>query len=181
MVSSVTKTVRSLEGVVASETANNAAVGGALIPTLALGVPGSLVDVLLLTALTIHAIQPEPLLFVNSGDLAYGLIAAYLIATIAMAVMVLATARWLAAIAKVPLYLLLPIIIVASVVGAFALEGTAMSLWVMLAFGLLGLLMEWLEYPLAPFAIAFVLGPIAEAKLRTGMQMTAGDWSPLYS
>ena len=169
------------EGVVASETANNAAVGGALIPTLALGVPGSLVDVLLLTALTIHAIQPGPLLFVNSGDLAYGLIAAYLIATVAMAVIVLATARWLAAIAKVPLNLLLPIIIAASVVGAFALEGTPMSLWVMLAFGLLGLLMEWLEYPPAPFAIAFVLGPIAEAKLRTGMQMTAGDWSPLYT
>lgn len=169
------------EGVVASETANNAAVGGALIPTLALGVPGSLVDVLLLTALTIHAIQPGPLLFVNSGDLAYGMIAAYLIATIAMTFMVLASARWLASIAKVPLYLLLPIIIAASVVGAFALEGTAMSLLVMLAFGFLGLLMEWLEYPLAPFAIAFVLGPIAESKLRTGMQMTAGDWSPLYT
>ncbi|MCY6382869.1 tripartite tricarboxylate transporter permease [Hoeflea prorocentri] len=169
------------EGIVASETANNAAVGGALIPTLALGVPGSLVDVLLLTALTIHAIQPGPMLFVNSGDLAYGLIATYIIATLAMAFFVLTGARWLAMLARVPLYLLLPIIIVASVIGAYALEGTAMSLWVMLAFGGLGVLMEWLDYPLAPFAIAFVLGPIAEAKLRTGLQITAGDWSPLYS
>lgn len=169
------------EGIVASETANNAAVGGALIPTLALGVPGSLVDVLLLTALTIHSIQPGPLLFVNSGDLAYGLIAAYLIATLAMAVFILLTSSWIATIARVGLYYLLPVIVVASVVGAFAMDGTAMSLWVMLIFGGLGFVMERLEYPLAPFAIAFVLGPIAEAKLRTGLQITAGDWSPLYT
>ncbi|MEM9578582.1 MAG: tripartite tricarboxylate transporter permease [Pseudomonadota bacterium] len=169
------------EGIVASETANNAAVGGALIPTLALGVPGSLVDVLLLTALTIHAIQPGPLLFVNSGDLAYGMIAAYLIATLAMAVFILLTSSWIATIARVGLYYLLPIIVVASVVGAFALDGTSMSLWVMLVFGVLGFTMERFGYPLAPFAIAFVLGPIAEAKLRTGLQITAGDWSPLYT
>ncbi len=169
------------EGIVASESANNAAVGGALIPTLALGVPGSLVDVLLLTALTIHSIQPGPLLFVNSGDLAHGLIAAYLIATLAMAVFILLTSSWIATIARVGLYYLLPVIVVASVVGAFAMDGTAMSLWVMLIFGVLGFVMERLEYPLAPFAIAFVLGPIAEAKLRTGLQITAGDWSPLYS
>lgn len=169
------------EGIVASETANNAAVGGALIPTLALGVPGSLVDVLLLTALTIHSIQPGPLLFVNSGELAYGLIAAYLIATLVMAVIILLTSSWIATIARVGLYYLLPVIVVASVVGAFAMDGTAMSLWVMLIFGVLGFLMERLDYPLAPFAIAFVLGPIAEAKLRTGLQITAGDWSPLYS
>lgn len=169
------------EGVVASETANNAAVGGALIPTLALGVPGSLVDVLLLTALTIHAIQPGPLLFVNSGDLAYGLIAAYLIATFAMAAFVLMAGSWIATIARIALYYLLPIIIVASVVGAYALEGTNISLWVMLVFGILGFIMERLEYPLAPFAISFVLGPIAEAKLRVGLQITAGDWSPLYT
>ena len=169
------------EGIVASESANNAAVGGALIPTLALGVPGSLIDVLLLTALTIHAIQPGPMLFVNSGDLAYGLIAAYFIATVAMALFILLTSGWIAKIARIGLYYLLPFIIVASVVGAFAMEGTAMSLWVMFAFGILGFVMERLEYPLAPFAIAFVLGPIAESKLRTGLQMTAGDWSPLYS
>jgi len=169
------------EGIVASETANNAAVGGALIPTLALGVPGSLVDVLLLTALTIHAIQPGPLLFVNSSELAYGLIAAYLIATLAMAVFILLTSSWIATIARVGLYYLLPVIVVASIVGAFALDGTPISLWVMLVFGLLGFVMERLEYPLAPLAIAFVLGPIAEAKLRTGLQITGGDWSPLYS
>lgn len=169
------------EGVVASETANNAAVGGALIPTLALGVPGSLVDVLLLTALTIHSIQPGPMLFVNSGDLAYGLIAAYLIATLAMAVFILMTSSWIATIARVGLYYLLPVIVVASIVGAFAMDGTAMALLVMFIFGLLGFVMERLDYPLAPFAIAFVLGPIAESKLRTGLQITAGDWSPLYT
>ncbi|MGI6850932.1 tripartite tricarboxylate transporter permease [Mesorhizobium sp. 1B3] len=169
------------EGVVASETANNAAVGGALIPTLALGIPGSLVDILLLTALIIHSIQPGPLLFVNSGDLAYGLIATYLIATIAMAVIVLGTSRWISAIAKIRLAYLMPVILVASVVGAYAMEGTSASLWVMVAFGILGVVMERLGYPLAPFAIAFVLGPIAESRLRSGLQMTAGDWSPLFT
>ncbi len=68
-----------------------------------------------------------------------------------------------------------------TMLDGYPMEGTGMSLWVMLAFGVLGLVMEWLEYPLAPFAIAFVLGPNAEAKLRTGMQMTAGDWSSLYT
>lgn len=169
------------EGIVASETANNAGVGGALIPTLALGVPGGKIDVLLLTALMIHSVQPGPLLFVNSRELAYGLIAAFFIANIAQAGVIVLTASWIVKIARIGLYFLLPLIIVAGVVGAFAMDGTAMSLWVMFAFGVLGFFMERLNYPLAPFAMAFVLGPIAETKLRAGLQITGGDWSPLYT
>lgn len=169
------------EGIVASEAANNAGVGGALVPTLALGVPGGKIDILLLTALMIHSVQPGPLLFVNSRELAYGLIAAFFIANIAQAVVILLTASWIVRVARIGLYFLLPLIIVAGVVGAFAMDGTAMSLWVMFAFGLLGFVMERLNYPLAPFAMAFVLGPIAETKLRSGLQITGGDWSPLYT
>src|SRR5690606_41565817 len=81
------------EGLIASEAANNAAVGGALIPTLALGIPGSLIDILLLTALIIHSLQPGPLLFINSSELAYGIIATYLIATLAMAAIMMLSVR----------------------------------------------------------------------------------------
>lgn len=169
------------EGLVASEAANNAAVGGALIPTLALGIPGSLVDILLLTALIIHSLQPGPLLFINSGELAYGIIATYLIATIAMAAIMMLSVRWLTEIGRWKLAYLIPLILVASVIGAFAMDGNTASLWIMVGFGILGFWMERLGYPLAPFAIAFVLGPIAEARLRTGLQITGGDWSPLYT
>ncbi|MEH6577716.1 MAG: tripartite tricarboxylate transporter permease [Amphritea sp.] len=169
------------EGIVASEASNNAAVGGALIPTLAIGVPGSFIDVLLLAAFLIHNLQPGPLLFASHPDIVYGVIVGYLVANIMMFLIMISTVKYTAKIAHVPRAYLFPIVIVFSTIGAFALDNSVWSLWVMLIFGFAGFFLEQLKYPLAPFAVAFVLGPLAEQKLRTGLQMTAGSFDPLYT
>lgn len=169
------------EGIVASEAANNAAVGGALIPTLAIGVPGSFIDVLLLAAFLIHNLQPGPLLFSSHPDLVYGVISSYLLANIMMFLIMIGTVRFTAKIAHFPRAYLFPFVIVFSTVGAFALDNSSWSLWVMLIFGFMGFILDKLKYPLAPFAVAFILGPLAEQKLRTGLQMTAGSYDPLYT
>ena len=169
------------EGIVASEAANNSAVGGALVPTLAMGVPGSFVDVLLLAAFLIHSIQPGPLLFVNNQELVFGLIASYLVANILMFLIMLASIKFVARLARFPRAYLFPLILIFSVIGAFALDNSAWSLWAMLLCGVLGFVMERLKFPLAPLAIAFVLGPLAEQKLRVGLQITGGSYAPLYS
>jgi len=169
------------EGIIASEASNNAAVGGALIPTLAIGLPGSFVDVLLLAAFLIHNIQPGPLLFTNHPQMVYGLIMGYLIANIFMFLIMMFTIRYTAKIIHFPRSILFSGIIVFSTVGAFAMDNSSWSLWVMLIFGFLGLILDLLRYPLAPFAVAFILGPMAEQKLRTGLQMTAGSYAELYT
>lgn len=169
------------EGIVASEAANNAAVGGALVPTLAIGLPGSFVDVLLLAAFLIHDLQPGPLLFYSQPHLAYGVIWSYFLANIVMFFIMIGALKFMARMALFPRYYLFPIIIVFSVIGAFALENTAWALWVMLFFGFLGFIMERLDIPLVPFAMAYVLGPLAEQKLRLGLQITGGSYAPLLT
>ena len=169
------------EGIIASESANNATIGGAMIPLVALGLPGSLNNVLLLAALLIHSIQPGPLLFVNNPDLVYTLMAALLLANLVMYGVMVVSVRWVSKINRIPRAILFPIILVSCIVGGFAYSNSVADVWVLLAFGVLGFLMERGGFPKGPMAIAFILMPLAEQKLRTGLQITAGSWAPLYS
>ena len=104
-------------GVVAGETANNAAIGGALIPLITMGIPGSVTEAILIGALTIHSLQPGPLLFQNAPEVAYGIIAAYLIANLLMLALMWTFVRHIAAVAQVPRAWLLSTILVFCVVG----------------------------------------------------------------
>lgn len=169
------------EGIVASEAANNATIGGAMVPLIALGLPGSLNNVLLLAALLIHSIQPGPLLFVNHPDLVYTLIATLLIANVVMYVMMVGSVKWVSQLNRVPRAVLFPIIIVACIVGGFAYNNSVFDVWVLIGFGVLGFLMDRAGYPKEPMAISFILVPLTESKLRTGLQITGGSWSPLYT
>lgn len=169
------------EAIVASEAANNATIGGAMIPLVALGLPGSLNNVLLLAALLIHSIQPGPLLFVNNPDLVYTLMAALFMANVVMYVVMVFSVRWISKINRVPRAVLFPIILVSCIVGGFAYSNSVADVWVLIGFGILGFLMERGGFPKGPMAISFILIPLAEQKLRTGLQITAGSWSPLYT
>lgn len=169
------------EGIIASESANNATIGGAMIPLVALGLPGSLNNVLLLAALLIHSIQPGPLLFVNNPDLVYTLMAALLLANVVMYIVMVVSVRWVSKINGIPRSILFPIIIVSCIVGGFAYSNSAADVWLLIGFGVLGFLMERGGFPKGPMAISFILIPLAEQKLRTGLQITAGSWSPLYA
>jgi putative tricarboxylic transport membrane protein len=162
-------------GVVAGETANNASVGGALIPLITMGIPGSVTEAILIGALTIHNLQPGPLLFQNSPEIAYGIIAAYLVANVIMLVMMWGAVRWIARVADIPRSVLLSVILVFCVVGSYAVNSSFDDVWVMIAFGLVGLGLEAARVPLGPFVIGFVLSPIAEEQLRASLMMADGD------
>ena len=169
------------EGIVASEAANNATIGGSLIPLIAMGLPGSVVEAVLLGALVIHGLQPGPRLFVESPEMVYTIMGAMFLANFAMAIMMILSMRWLARIASVPKPFLLPVILAFCVIGSYALSNRFFDVWVMLAFAILGMSMERFRIPLAPFIIGFVLGPIAEKNLSLGLQASDGSYAPLIT
>jgi len=169
------------EGIVASEAANNATVGGALIPLIAMGIPGSVIDAILIGALMIHSIQPGPTLFLTNADVVWAMIAACLVSTILMFVLMTSTVGYISRLMYVPRTMMLPVIMVFCVVGTYALDNTMFDVWVMLGFGVLGFMLERAKMPLGPFVIGFVLAPLAEAKLRSGLMMTAGSLEPMFT
>lgn len=167
------------EGVVASESANNATVGGALVPLFALGIPGSVIDAILIGGLIIHGLQPGPGLYRSNPDFVNTILAAVLIANVLMlGVMYMATG-WIARIAAIPKQLLMPAILVLCILGSYALSNSWSSVVVMLVFTLVGFAMERKRYPLAPMVIGLVLAPIAETSLRKALMYTDGAFLPL--
>jgi putative tricarboxylic transport membrane protein len=169
------------EGIIASEAANNATVGGALIPLVALGIPGSVIDAILLGGLVMHGLQPGPLLFQNNPDIVYLIMATALAANVCMGVLMVAAVKPLAALARVPRTALVPVILVFCVVGAFSLSNRMFDVWVMLGFGVVGLLLEKGRVPLAPFVIGLVLAPVAEENLGAALLSSGGSWWPLFT
>jgi putative tricarboxylic transport membrane protein len=167
------------EAIIASEGANNATTGGTLIPILTLGIPGGLTDSILLGALVIHNLQPGPLLFKNNPEIVNTIFATHLIAHLAMFAMMTFGIVLFARLMRLPRGFILPMVIVFSVLGAFALNNRAFDIWVMLGFGTLGILLELAKVPLAPFVVGLVLAPVAETELRSGLMSSAGSFRPL--
>ena len=169
------------EGIIASEAANNATVGGALVPLIAMGIPGSVIDAILIGALTIHSIQPGPTLFLTNSDIVWAMIATCLLANILMFILMTSSVRHIASMIYLPRSFVLPVVAVFCVVGSYALNNTMFDVWVMLLFGVIGFMLERAKIPLGPFVIGFVLAPLAEEKLRSGLMMTAGDFTPIFT
>ena len=165
----------------ASEAANNATVGGALIPLIAMGIPGSVIDAILIGALTIHSIQPGPTLFLTNADIVWAMIATALMANILMWLLMTSSVKYLSNLIYLPRSFVLPVVMMFCVIGSYALNNTMFDVWVMLMFGVIGFLLERARIPLGPFVIGFVLAPLAEEKLRSGLMMTAGDISPIFT
>jgi putative tricarboxylic transport membrane protein len=168
-------------GVVAGECANNAAIGGALIPLITMGIPGSVTEAILIGALTIHNLQPGPLLFQNAPEIAYGIIAAYLVANVVMLLMMWGAVSYIAQLVRLPKSGLLATILVFCVTGSYALNSNFVDVWVMLAFGVIGVGLEYARVPLGPFVIGFVLSPIAEEQLRSALMMSDGHVADILS
>ncbi|QDT90185.1 tripartite tricarboxylate transporter substrate-binding protein [Gimesia algae] len=171
----------SAEGIIASEAANNATVGGALIPLVAMGIPGSVIDAILLGALVLHGLQPGPRLFSDHPELVHTIMGTYFLANLVMFAVMMASVGFLAKLVRIPRPFLLPIILTFCIAGAFALSNRMFDVWVMLGFGLLGLVVERNRIPLAPFVIGFVLGPIAEENLSAGLMSSHGSWLPIIT
>ena len=168
-------------GVIAAETANNASIGGALIPLITMGIPGSVVDAILIGALIIHNLEPGPLLFTTNPEIAYGVISAYLIGNIIMFGIMIFAVVHVAKVLYVPRAYLLAAILLFCVIGIFAVGNSFFDVWVMMVFGVIGFIMERTKMPLGPFVIGFVLSPIAEAQLRSGLMASEGSIEPLFT
>jgi putative tricarboxylic transport membrane protein len=164
-----------IEGVVASETANNAGIGGAMIPLLTLGIPGDAVTAILLGGLMIHGIQPGPMLFLSQGELVYTIFAALALSAVMMLVLEFWGLRIFVKLLAVPKHYLLPIIMILCAVGAFGLASRIFDIWTILGFGILGYAFVKAGMPTAPFIIGFILGPMAETNFRRGLQLSDGN------
>lgn len=170
-----------IDGIVASETANNASIGGALVPLLTLGIPGDGTTAMLLGALMIHGLTPGPLLFTTNGDLIYGIFAALLVANLFMIIVEFLGMRVFVQVLRVPRQFLMPIILVLCAVGTFGNNNRLFDIWVTLAFGVVGYLLSKFNYPLTPVILGFVLGSMAELNFRRGMMLTQGSLLPFIT
>jgi putative tricarboxylic transport membrane protein len=169
------------EAIVASESANNATVCGALIPMLAMGIPGSVIAAIMMGAFVIHGMAPGPLLFINNANIVYTIIATCFIANVVMFVFMTAATRPISRLMNVDRAHLYPAIIVCCVLGAYGVNNRMFDVWVMLLFGLVGYGFERAKVPIAPFVIGVVLAPIAETTLRSGLMASAGSYWPLVT
>ncbi|MCL2122449.1 MAG: tripartite tricarboxylate transporter permease [Desulfovibrionaceae bacterium] len=157
------------EGVIASEASNNAVTGGALIPMLTLGIPGDATTAIIMGGFIVHDIRPGPLLFQNNPDIITIILIATLFLNFLMLFMETFAIRGFIRILDVPKYRLIPIIIMLCVVGVVGLNNRMFDAWAMLFFGLLGYALERNNFPLAPFVLGFILGPMVEENSRRAL------------
>ena len=155
-----------MDGVVASETANNAAVGGAMIPLLTLGIPGDGITAILLGSLIIHGIAPGPLIFDKSGALMYAIYLIIGLSSLFMLFFMLFGIKGFVKVLSAPQNLLMPIILCMCCVGAFGCSNRMFDVWCLLYFGLIAVVIRAMKLPIMPVAIGFILGPIFEKNLR---------------
>ncbi len=170
-----------IDGIIAPETANNASIGGAMIPLMTLGIPGDTVTAILIGAFTIHGLTPGPLLFQNSGELVYAIFASLLVANLMVILSQYFGMRFFVKFLNIPKKYLIPTVIVMCVVGAFCVNNRAFDIRVLLFFSLFGFVMKRLGIPFTPFVIGFILGPMFEVNLRRALMLSQGDFLPFIT
>ena len=162
-------------GVAAAESGNNASTGGALVPTLTLGIPGDSVTAILIGALMVHGIRPGPGLFETEVDLVFSIFVGFFVVYLLILMFGLLGAHIWVRIINFPPKYLWPVILVLCVVGSFALRGGLFDVWAMVLAGALGFLLRADGYPLAPMVLGLILGPIAESNLRRSLDISGGS------
>ena len=170
-----------LEGVAACESADNAAVGGALVPLLTLGIPGSATTAVMVGGLLIHGIIPGPLLFVEQTKFVYTFFSGMFIAQIMMLICGMIGVRFFVKILNWPYSVLGPIILVLCVVGGFAMRNNPFDMWMVLVFGIIGYFLNRYKYPFAPLIVGLVLGDLVETSLRRTLMLQDYQFLPIFS
>ena len=169
------------KGVAAPESGNNAAAGGALVPMLTLGVPGSGTTAILLALLVTLNITPGPLLFTERPEVVWGLIASLLIANIVLLILNVPMVKFFSRVLQIPAAILLPGVAMVSFVGIYSLTGSYFDLLLMIGFGVAGYLLRKLSIPTVPVILGILLGGNMEVSLRRAMVLSDGDWTFLFS
>lgn len=165
-----------IEGVAGPETANNAATGGAMVPTLALGIPGSATTAVIMGALMVHGIRPGPHLFIEQPDFLYAIFAAMFVANILFLGIGAVGAKVFARITLIPNAFLWPAVFVLAVVGSYSLEQNVIDIYVMLAFGLIGYVGRRYGFSPAPIIMGLVLGEMIENTLKQSLIIFDHNW-----
>jgi putative tricarboxylic transport membrane protein len=169
-----------IRGVAAPESANNGAAGGAFIPMLTLGVPGSGTTAVMMGALTLYNINPGPTLFTDQADLVWGLIASMFIANFMLLLMNVPMVGLFAKMLTIPNWILVPGIVAISMIGVYSIHATTFDLVLMTALGVVGWVLRKLDFPMAPLILGFVLGDMMEQNLRRALAISNGDTTVLY-
>lgn len=167
------------DGIVASETANNATVGGAIIILLTLGIPGDNATSMIMAGFQMHDVTPGPLLFKTSGALVYAILAAFILANVAFFIIEYFGLPIFTKLLSIPATLLLPAVIVCCFVGSYCANNNTLDIFIMVMFGVLGYVLKKHKYPLAPLVVGFILAPSLETYLRRSLMKTDGSFLPI--
>jgi putative tricarboxylic transport membrane protein len=170
-----------IEGVAGPEAANNAAAGGAFIPLMTLGIPGSGTTAILLAALVLWGFKPGPLFIVDNPLLFWSFVASMYIGNVMLLVLNLPMIGMWVQLLKLPYNILFPLIILFTIIGVYCSSNNVFDVYVMIAFGVIGYFMRKLGYEPAPLVLAFVLGPMLENNLRKSLILSQGDLSTLVT
>jgi putative tricarboxylic transport membrane protein len=171
----------SIEGLMAAETGDNASVPGAIIPALALAIPGSAPSAVLLAAMIIHGIRPGPMLMVETPQVVYDIVTMNIFATLGILFFGLFLIRPLLLVLRIPRNIIMPVIFVLCTVGAYAISQRLFDIWTMLLFGFCGFVLRQLNYHMAPFVLGLVLGDLMDKNLRRGLVLSDGDLTPFFT
>jgi len=170
-----------MDGIAAPECANNAQIGGAMIPMLTLGIPGDSGTAVLIGALLIHGLQPGPMLFKENMPIVSSIFLLLLLSNFFFVVLGLAGARLIVRAINVPVRILIPIIMLLCLVGSFSVRFTIFDILVLIAFGCLGFLLGKVKVPAAPLVLGFILGPLVETGFRRGLVLSKGDFLSFFT
>jgi len=163
-----------IEGVAASESGNNGCCGATMIPLLALGVPGDVITAVILGAFMIHGLTPGPLLFQDHISIVYAIFMGTMLSSLGMFIMGKISIRAFSRIAEIPKRVLFPIVLVLCFYGCYAINSNMFDVLLMILMGFLGFFMLQVKLPVAPFLIAFILGPMFEDNMRRSLLLSKG-------
>ena len=169
------------EGIVAPQTAATSSVGGAMIPLMTMGIPGSGATAIILGAFLLHGMQPGPQVFVKSPDIVYAVFASIFVGVVGMCLLGYFFIKALVRILDAPEAVVSAFVVLFCFIGAFASRNSVNDLWVIVAFGILGWLFEKYEFPIAPLVLGSILGPLAESNFMTSMLSYQNDWTVFFT
>lgn len=164
-----------MEGLVAPESANNAAIGGAFIPMLTLGIPGDAVTAIIIGALFIHGLKPGPMLMVESPEVVWLIVGGLFVSNVFLLIFGLTGIKIFAKIVEIPKSILMPIIIILSVVGSYSINNSITDIYWMLGFGILGYFLKNFEFPVGPIVLGIILSPLLERNFRRAILSSQGN------
>ena len=170
-----------VEGIAGSEAANNSATGGAMVPTLALGIPGSPTAAVILAGLMVHGLRPGPTMFTEQAGFAFAIFWSMLLVNLLFLAVGLFGAKLFARVTLIPVQVLWPCVFIFSIVGAYALDQSMLDVWVALVSGVLGFFMRRYGFSVVPLAIGLILGAMLEQRLGQSMVMLDGQWWLLFT